>query len=191
MFSSISPAVQALIITSLTGGAYLLAYRLNEYFDSWALFAQGITLIFLPAGIKHLSILLGGKWGALGCFLALFALAHEFWAGQPYDRLALYSLISTASTWGAIVFSLWVLGISASLKELRFYHLPMIDLITTAAHGFATNTYFIMSGMKSDHLIENALAMMFGDFAGSFILLTLLWIGLSIFKKNSRDISSN
>ncbi|MFM7008575.1 MAG: hypothetical protein ACKO0Z_04480 [Betaproteobacteria bacterium] len=187
MFSFIPPAVQALIITSLAGGIYFFTYRLNENFDSWALYAQGINLIFLPAGIKHLAILLGGKWGAFGCFLGLFVLANEFWLGVPMEQIALYCLISTASTWGGIVLSLRVLGVTRDLSNLRFKHLPVIDLITIAIHGFITNGYFIVAGMKSENFIGNALAMMFGDFVGSFILLTTLWLGLSIWQKSPEN----
>lgn len=183
MFSVIPTPIQGLVIAVVSGVFYLLTYRINELFDAWALYAQGINLIFLPAGIKHLAILLGGKWGALGCLCALFVLANEFWSGQPIQQIALYSLISTASTWAVIVFSLRVLGIGADLKNLKFIHLPIIDLITTSVHGFTTNAYFIMAGMKSENFVQNALAMMFGDFAGSFILLTLLWLALLMWKK--------
>lgn len=191
MSSAIPPFIQGLVIASAAGVIYFLTYQLNELFDSWALYAQGINLLFLPAGIKHLAILLGGKWGALGCFLALFALASEFWSGQPLEHIALYSLISTASTWAAIVFSLRVLGITPELKNLKFIHLPLIDLITTSVHGFTTNAYFIMVGMKSENFTQNALAMMFGDFAGSFILLMLLWLALLVWKKRLADPNGN
>jgi hypothetical protein len=181
---SVTPLpIQWLIIASVAGISYFLAYRLNEVFDTWALYAQGISLVFLPAGVKHLAILLGGFWGALGCFLALFILANEFWTGQTAVGIATYSLISTASTWVGIVFSLRVFGIAEDLKNLKFIHLPLIDLITTGLHGFTTNAYFILAGMKTENFVGNALAMMFGDFVGSFILLTLLWWGLNVWEK--------
>ena len=191
MFSVIPPLIQGLIIASAAGVIYFITYRINELFDAWALYAQGINLVFLPAGVKHLAILLGGKWGALGCFLALFALANEFWSGQQLVNITLYSLISTASTWAAIVLSLKVLGITSDLKNLKFFHLPLIDLITTSVHGFTTNAYFVMAGMKSENFMQNALAMMLGDFTGSFILLTLLWISLFIWKKRLAKLPSN
>jgi hypothetical protein len=175
--------LQWLIITSVAGLCFYFTYRLNEVFDTWALYAQGISLIFLPAGVKHLAIMLGGVWGALGCFLALFILANEFWAGHPLFGIGVYSLISTASTWVGIVVALKMLGVTADLKNLRFMHLPIIDLITTGLHGFTTNAYFILAGMKSENFLGNALAMMFGDFVGSFILLTLLWLGLKTCKR--------
>lgn len=168
----------------VAGGAYFLTYRVNELFDGIALFAQGINLIFLPAGIKHLAILLAGAWGALGCLVALFVLAQEFWQGTSTTHIAIYCVVSTCATWMGIALSLRLMGIGKDLRQLRFMHLPMMDLITTALHGFLTNAYFMAVGMKSERWIENALAMMVGDFVGSFIILMLLWLGLSAFRKN-------
>ncbi len=171
------------LLALLAGLTFYLGYRVNEQMDSWALYAQGINLIFLPAGIKHLSILLCGKWGALGCLVGLFILANEFWNGVPTEHIALYSVVSTAATWMGIALSMRILGIDKNLQNLQFIHLPVMDLITTAIHGFTTDAFFILAGMKSENFISNALAMMFGDFTGSFITLMLLWLGLVVFKK--------
>ena len=171
------------LLALVAGLTFFLGYRVNEQMDSWALYAQGINLIFLPAGIKHLSILLCGKWGALGCLVSLFIVATEFWNGVPTEQIALYSVISTAATWAGIVLSMRILGIHKNLQNLQFMHLPIMDLITTAIHGFTTNAFFILVGMKSEHFISNALAMMFGDFTGSFIILMLLWMGVVLFKR--------
>lgn len=168
------------------GIAHFLTFKLNQHFDDWMLYSQGISLLFLPAGIRHLAILLADGWGALGCFVSLLFLASGFWVGLPTGLLVLYSAISTAATWLGIVLSLRLLGIDRGLGQLKFIHLPVIDLITTTLHGFTTNAFFILAGMKSDHLTRNALAMMFGDFAGSFTVLTLLWLGLSWFKRRTR-----
>lgn len=163
--------------------AFILTYRVNELLDGWANFAQGINLIFLPAGVKHLAILLAGKWGALGCLIALFMLSREFWNGLPAEQLIIYSTISTASTWLGIVLSLKMLGISKDLSNLKFMQLPVIDLITTGLHSFTTNVFFILAGIKTENFMENALAMMFGDYVGSFTVLMLLWLGLILLKR--------
>lgn len=168
--------LQGPLLAILASILYYLTYRVNEFFDVWFLYSQGINLLFLPAGIKHLAILVAGPWGALGCFVSLFILANEFWQGVPPEQIALYSLISTGATWAGIVLCLKTLGIDRDLRNIRFMHLPLIDLFTTLLHGFVTNLFFITIGMKTDSFISNALAMMFGDYTGSFIVLTLLWL---------------
>lgn len=177
------PWIHGPLLAMGAGLLFFLTYRLNEQFDGWALYAQGINLIFLPAGIKHLAILIGGGWGALGCFLALLGLAREFWNDVAIGHITAYSAISTGATWLGLILGMRLLRIRRDLRNLQFIHLPMIDLITTALHGFTTNVFFISVGMKSDNLIGNALAMMFGDFVGSFVLLTLLWLSLMLVRQ--------
>jgi hypothetical protein len=175
--------LQGLLLALMAGVAYYIAYRVNELLDPWMLYAQGINLIFLPAGVKHIAILVARGWGALGCLVALFLVAFEFWTGQPAMRIAAYSVISTLATWAGIVVGMLVLRIKTDLSNLQFIHLPLMDLMTTALHGFMTNAFFIASGMKSEHLLSNAMAMMFGDYAGSFILLTCMWLSLALMRR--------
>ena len=99
MLSLIPFQLQGPILATVAAILYFVTYRFNELFDVWFLYDQGINLVFLPAGIKHLAILLGGPWGALGCFVSLFILANEFWQGVPTGDIALYSLVSTCATW--------------------------------------------------------------------------------------------
>ncbi len=186
MWKLLTPIVQALLITLAAGVTYFLTYKVNELLDSWVLYTQGIALVFLPAGIKHIAILIAGKWGALGCLVALFVLANDFWSGVPTEQIAAYSVISTAATWIGIILSMRLLQIDQGLRSLKFMHLPLMDLITTSIHGFTTNAFFLLAGMKSENFMGNALAMMFGDFVGSFIILTLLWSGLLLTRTRAR-----
>ncbi len=181
---------QNALLALAAGLAYFLAYRLNELFDPWALYSQGINLIFLPAGVKHIAILVARGWGALGCFVALTLLAFEFWAGASLWQTVFYSAISTGATWLGIGLGMHIMGIRRDLENLKFLHLPIMDLITTAIHGFVVNAFFIAVGMKNDQLAENAAAMMFGDYVGSFIMLTCLWLVLALLgsvRRRKRD----
>jgi hypothetical protein len=154
---------------------YLGAFQINQTLDEYVLYAQGVALIFLPAGIKHISILIGRLWGAIGCFLALAYLTPEFWTEISWLQIFLYSGISTAATVGLILAGMRILGINSDLSNLRFMHLPLLDLITTTGHSFATNAYFIADGMKvTQEFVTNALGMALGDFIGSFIMMMLL-----------------
>lgn len=187
MFQHALSVLQGLVISLAAGGAYFFAYRVNEFFDTWVLYAQGINLVFLPAGIKHIAILIAGKWGALGCLISLFMLATEFWNGFPVSQIAFYSAISTGSTWLGIILSLRILQIDSDLLNLKFIHLTIMDFFTTSVHSLTTNLFFNASGMKSNDMLKNAFAMMLGDYIGSFIVLTILWFGLTFLKKTKID----
>ncbi len=174
---------QGLLLALMAGVAYYVAFRLNQQLDRWVLYGQGIALVFLPAGIKHVSILIARGWGALGCFAALMWLSFEFWQGITLMQAAAYSGLSTLASWTSIQAGMRFLGIQRDLENLRFLHLPLLDLITTAVHGLVVNAYFIAVGMKQEQLLANAMAMMFGDYAGSFIVLTGLWAGLLMVRR--------
>lgn len=178
MLYTISSLGQGLLLAGISGLGFYLANLVNELFGASTLYSQGIHLLFLPAGIKHLAILLAGPWGALGCGLALFVLAFDLWPGAPTAHIAVYSLISTGATWAGIALSLRLMGVDAQLNGLKFIHLPLMDLVTTALHGFTANAFFVLAGMKNGNFWGHAMAMMVGDFTGSLIVLMLFWLAL-------------
>jgi len=83
-------------------------------------------LDFLPAGVKHIAILVARGWGALGCFVALTLLSFEFWAGVPLSQTVFYSGISTGATWLGIGLGMHMMGIQRNLENLKFMHLPVM-----------------------------------------------------------------
>lgn len=163
---------------------YLLAFRVNQSLDEYVIYAQGVALVFLPAGIKHIAILVGRYWGAIGCFFALAYVTPEFWPTISFTQALIYSGISTIATLVAIHLGMQVLKIHSDLNNLRFIHLPALDLITTTTHSFVTNAYFIADGMKvDDEYMGNALGMGLGDFVGSFILMMSLLAAIKLKKQ--------
>ena len=168
------PAQQALLV-AISASVYWVVFRLNAYTDDWTMYDQGIHLIFLPAGVKHLAILLARGWGALGCGLALFWLSFEFWQEASLPQLLGYTMVSTLASWLGVMLGLRLLQVQGNLANLRFWHLPVMDLVTTGVHAMLVNAFFMMAAMKSEHWLENVLAMMLGDYIGSFIILVGLW----------------
>jgi len=187
MLPSISIGSQGLFLSFIAGSFYYLSFRINEQLGPWSVYSQGISLIFLPAGIKHLSILLAGRWGALGCFLALLLLANGFWQGVHPFTLLFYALVSTGATWFGVWMSLKILGISPDLANLRFIHIPQMDFITATVHAIVVNVFFIMASLKSNHVLANYFAMLLGDYIGIFIVLSIFWLMLVIFNSTSKQ----
>ncbi len=171
--------LEQLGLIALSAGAYYMMFRLNQYLDPWFLYGQGISLLFLPAGVKHVSILLAGRWGALGSFLGLLILVPSFWPELHLGMALLYVSASTLATLAGIVMSMRLLSIEADLSNLKLMHLPVIDLFTTLLHAVLTNSFFVLAGLKKitdwDH---NTLAMMVGDYLGSLCLMLVLFLAL-------------
>ncbi len=188
MIQSHLSQLQGLLIALVSGAIYYVTYRVNALFDSWAAYAQGISLIFLPAGIKQISILIAGKWGALGCLVALFVVASEIWSANSVTAILLFSVISIGATWLGVSLALKFLRLNSDLSNLKFIHLPVIDLITTSIHALATNAYLVLARISTENFWSNALAMVVGDYVGCFIILALLYLGLRVLRKNEANL---
>ena len=176
-----SSSIEKSLLTAFAAVAYYLTFKVNQALDPWFLYGQGITLLFLPAGIKHVSILLAGQWGALGSFIGLLFMVPNFWPHLGLGLAVPYAAISTLATWVGIAAGLHWLGVDRNLKNLKLIHLPLIDLLTTALHALVTNGFFVVSGLKKiDEWGVNTLAMMFGDFLGSLTMMLVLFLVLKI-----------
>lgn len=190
-FHSPAHLYQNLLLSLLAGLSFYLAFLINNLLGSAILYDNWIALFFLPAGIKHLFLLTTRGWGALGCFVALLLPSLAFWSDTPVHWIVLYSALSTLASWLGVELGIHLLGIQRNLQNLKFLHLPVLDLITTAVHGFAVNAYFLAVGMTSDHLLASSLAMLFGDFTGSFAVLSCLWLALHWLKRKGHKINVN
>ena len=173
-------------LTALAAAAYYVTFKLNQYLDPWFLYGSGISLLFLPAGVKHVSILLAGRWGALGSFLGLLLLVPSFWPELRLSMALPYVAFSTLATWAGIVLSMWLLNIRTDLNNLKLLHLPVMDFITTLLHSVLTNSFFVLQGLKTiADWNRNTLAMMVGDYLGGLCLMLVLFIALQWWPRNS------
>lgn len=68
-----------LLLFAVFGLAYLVSYEISVNFDLVDSFAPGISLIFIPAGVKLVAALVAGFWGVFGTVVALAFVAKEIW----------------------------------------------------------------------------------------------------------------
>ena len=182
-----SPLVQDLHLIALSFALYWGGYELNALLDPYTSYAQGVNLIFLPAGIKLIMIMIAGWRGALGCGLALLWVAARFWAGQPWSVLTAYAALSVALTYGVVSWLLRQRELGATLEGLSFRDIVSIDLVNTLLHGVVINLYWWSLDQRSaDALWSAALAMALGDFLGSGVIL-LLVLGVAHFLVPARN----
>ena len=56
-------------MAAICGLLFSLSFRLNQYFDEQFIYAAGISLLFLPAGVKLLAVLVGRLPAILGLLI--------------------------------------------------------------------------------------------------------------------------
>jgi len=166
---------------------YWLTYEFHELLIPYVSYAQGIELLFLPAGIKLVMVMVGGWRGALGCGLALFSLSPRFWPGQDPLWLAGYATLSVCVTWAVLGVMLGRKALGPALEGLSFWDIVQIDATNTLLHGIAINGYFCALGLRSSEALwSSALAMALGDFLGSGMVLLLVLLVARILVPTTR-----
>lgn len=162
---------------------YLVAFTLSDHLNLVHDFAPGISLAFIPAGIKLVAALISGFWGVLGTAIALSYVAPEFWVDQPTWFYITYGCVSAFTTLFAVNLIKRLLRISPDLSNLRLLHLPVIDLFSTLCHGFVVNAFFIICNLNTGpDLLMRATAMAVGDFVGGMILLVTFAVTVKIYQ---------
>ncbi len=161
-----------LSVSALFGALYYVVFELSTWLHFFNDYAAGISLVYLPAGIKLVAALVSGFWGVFGTVVALAYVTPEFWPNQPFWFYVSYPALSGFSTLAVVALMKRVLGIDEDIRNLRFIHIPIIDLCATLVHGMLVNGFFALNQVQMDKdFLTRALAMSVGDFLGSLILL--------------------
>lgn len=144
-------------------------------------YATGVSLIFLPAGIRTLAVLIFGFRGAIGVFIGCIFSTIEFLGHLPMLDLWLVLTISAISAFSAYLMMqlvCWWKRIGAELDELAFNDVLTIvftqGLLSASLHQFLfarlnlDEVYVSPSAMETFRLWA---AMAAGDVVGSMLLM--------------------
>lgn len=152
-----------------------LTFELHELLTPYVAYTQGVDLLFLPAGVKLVLIMVAGWRGALGCDLSLLSLSTRFWPGLEPVWLLCYSTLSVGITWLVVSVMLRHMALGPTLEGLSFWELVQIDMLNTLLHGIAVNGYFWSLGLRSSETFWSAaLAMTLGDFLGAGVIMLVV-----------------
>ena len=170
-----SLTAQDLGLIALGFTLYWLAYEFHELLLPYVSYAQGVELLFLPAGIKLVMVMVASWRGALGCGLALFSLSARFWPGLELHWQLGYAALSVGMTWLVVGSMLRRKALGPNLDGLSFWDVVQIDAVNTVLHGVAVNSYFWALGLRSSEALwSSALAMALGDFLGTGVVMLLV-----------------
>lgn len=144
-------------------------------------YAHGVSLIFLPAGIRTLAVLIFGLRGAAGVFVGAMFSTIEYMGHVPTMGLASMTMIAAISAFSAYLMMqlvCWWRRIGVDLEELTFRDVLAIvfsqGLLSSSLHQLVYQHHAL-----EDVYIEPTLAasvglwaaMATGDIVGSMILM--------------------
>lgn len=131
--------------------------------------------IFLPAGLRLLSILLLGSIGAIGIFLGSLLVAISMGQVTPLG-IIVESLISA----GAPLLTYYVAlryGLSVNLKNLNAKSLFVLATLFAAASALMYSIWYATQGV-AESFATSFLAMFVGNLLGTIIVLYIIRAGL-------------
>ena len=173
-----------LLILLVSAALWFGAYHLNGWLMSFAVHVPGISLIFLPSGIRLLALMTGGVWAAAGITLGAFLCMDSEFASTSLMQASAISLAAGFGAYFSLLATCRVLGISPHLANLMPVHLPLMALGTAIGSAALHNVLFSHFGMATwRQFIENLAAMAAGDFIGSLLAILLLMGGLRLYRK--------
>lgn len=169
-----------LMITAAAIG-FGLSFRVNQLLDAYTLFSPGISLLFLPAGVKLLFVLIGRFPALVGLTaMAAYAAAIDDWPGRPLWSPISFAVIAHANYYVAIYAVMHLLKIRRDLVNLRYWHIVALSLAASATNGIIHNFVYLIQGVtRPEDLWMKAAAMAFGDFMGCFVVVALFQLAVS------------
>ncbi len=170
--------------------AFAISFKVNELFNSWVLFGAGVSMVFLPAGVKLLCILVGRLPAILGIFLASVLLAYDAWDSVTTLHtleFVLFTIPSVGSYMLAVYVIAPMLRIQGDLANLKYIHIVFLSLTASIVNGFVHNLFYIALGItQPDEYWAKSMAMVVGDFTGCFLVVAIAHFLIIMYKNYFR-----
>ncbi|UVW30215.1 hypothetical protein [Massilia sp. H6] len=152
-----------------TAALFLGTIALNELLFARMEFAQGISWIYLPAGVRLLCILLFAEAGAIGILLASWLICFLYFF--PNDAIRSFAGGILAALAPYLTYRWLVAGqITQSLAGLGPWRLLGCALAFSIASPLLHHIWFALQGQR-EGLIDGFFAMASGDLVGTIIVL--------------------
>jgi len=164
------------LVTVSSAAIWIAAVLFHRTFLPWLSYAPGIDVVFIPAGVRLVLLMIGGFYAAVGVGLgSLPFLQPEFGVADAGDIAAL-TFSSGFFPYVALLATQRLLGISSNLENIRPLHLPLIALGVAVGSSLLHNLLFAALGLQQwSQLPEHSIAMVTGDFTGSLVAVIVAY----------------
>ena len=166
---------------------YFGTYHLNTWLPSSVAIAPYVSLIYLPAAIRVLAVLVMGLPAAVGLMLGTLLSIYTTegaWEHVWYETLPT-SFISGFGALLAVSIGTRLLKLPADLAGLQPLHLLQLSILGAVCNAIPTNTFFWLMGHISAPL-DDALLMFSGDVIGSLVMLWLAATAVKLISNSHR-----
>ncbi len=165
-----------------------LSFRLNQLLDSYFVYTPGISLLFIPAGVKLLLVLVGRLPAVMGILIVSVYLGAGIWPDKSMVTVFSFAFVSLMTYPIASYTVMRALGIHRDLYNLRYWHIVVLSLVASVLNGIVHNVAYLMEGVSAiEAQWSNSAAMALGDFLGCFIVVSLFHTATLFLSKKPQD----
>ena len=159
--------------------AWILFFKLNGFIFSSFEKTQFVSLVFIPAGLRLIAVLLFDELGVIGLFVGSLITSPILLTS--FTEAILISLVSALNPYLAVHMTKRLLKIDHLLNQLHPKELMLMGLFSALFNCMSHQFYFEFTNLRASWLdCEN---MFIGDVFGIGIMLTLFMITLKLIKK--------
>ncbi len=153
---------------------YFVALAVSQLFPS-LLLGNASFLLYLPAGIKLLSILVFGWRGAVGIALAIFVrLLTKDGTYLVLESLEM-ALINAGASWMVIYGFLRTFKISSNLYNLNLWHIVGLSAVCSVTNGLLFSLLLVgFNHLGAELYWHKVLMIVLGNFTGNAVLVWLM-----------------
>ena len=168
------------VVAMASGAIWLAFWQVAQPLLHFTQVKSGITLLYIPAGIRLVILLVSGLWGALGIVLAFpFALIQQF-PNASLLEIIVYSAIAGIVPYGTVLWTCQTANVSRDLGRLRSIHLPLLAATVSVTGALAYSLALVMFGrFEGGTFLQDFTAMAAGDFLGCFAVVLLVRLALA------------
>ena len=161
--------------------AWVLLFQLNMSLFSHLKQTHFITWIFIPAGLRLVTILLFGEIAIIGLFIG--ALLSGLILQIGLSTAIILSLISAINPYISVNLTKAFLNIDDLLSNLSAVKLIALSFASALFSGVCHNIYFYSMNMSKQPLIDTV-GMFTGDFIGCLLLLYIFALTIKLIRKS-------
>lgn len=164
---------------------YFLAYWLTAFITELAqIIPDRISLIYLPAFVRVVSVLVAGLAGLLGIFIGTFAVSTIILSDPAH-----FALANASASAAGIGLSYWLMLKAMGHRSLPL-NLPVLVILTVLYSTFNAMTHGLfwdLLGMDDDLSTTDLTLMMVGDLAGVILMYFILRLGVRYLRRARRS----
>lgn len=167
-------------VVLVSGTVWLAGWEAAQPIFDFTNLPTGITLVYIPAGIRLLILLVSGIWGALGIVLAFPFVLIQVFPDATWPEVVAYSAIAGFVPYATLQGFAGIAGISRDLGTLRSVHLPLLAAAVSITAALANSVALVaFDRFTADNFLTDVTAMAVGDFLGCFAVVVLARLAIA------------